>query len=204
MLGYGEHAGCESEITMDSQVEHLRELLGPRPVYLVGHSVGAVIVTLYASKYASDVLGLINVEGNFSSGDAFLSADLARKSSDEVEGLLHSYREDPAAWFGGTSDPYRIKSAQAILAFQPGLTVQATAASVVSVTGAPTWEPVLRTVFAHTPVDLVAGQTSRPDWHVPDWALAAARSYTEIAGVGHAMMFEQPETFGDTLATLIQ
>lgn len=51
-------------VTIDAQVEHLRELLGPVPVHVVGHSVGGVIAALYAHRYPDDVLGMINVEGN--------------------------------------------------------------------------------------------------------------------------------------------
>jgi len=204
LLGYGEHAASAEQITMDAQVEHLRELLGPEPVYLVGHSVGGVIVTLYADRYPDDVLGLINVEGNFSLADAFWSAELARKAPSDAEALLAAHRDDPAGWFGGTTDPYEIESARAMLAFQPASTLQATAASVVAVTGAPTWEPLLRAVFARTAVHLVAGEASGAGWNVPDWAITAARTYTEVPGVGHAMMFQRPEIFGNTLASLIR
>lgn len=102
--------------------------------------------------------------------------------------------------FRGTTDPYELASARTMLAFQLASTLQATAASVVTITGAPTWEQV----FARTPVHLVAGQLSRQDWHVPAWALAAAASYTELPAVGHSMMFQHPEQFGDAIAALIQ
>ena len=204
LLGYGEHTTTTEEITMDAQVAHLRDLLGAELVYLVGHSVGSVIATLYAHRHPNSVLGLVSVEGNFSIADAFWSAELARTPPDEAEALIATYRDDPAAWFGGTSDPYEIESARAMLAFQPTSTLQATAASVVAVTGAQTWEPLLRAVFARTPVHLVAGEHSRPSWHVPDWALAAAHSYTEVAGVGHCMMFQRPEVVGDLLAQLVR
>ena len=34
--------------------------------------------------------------------------------------------------------------------------------------------------------------------------LQAARSYTELPGVGHTMMFQQPEAFGDAVASLVE
>jgi lipase len=58
-------------------------------------------------------------------------------------------------------------------------------------------------VFAHTPVHLVSGERSRHGWNVPGWALAAARSYIELPGVGHTMMFERPEAFGNALVDII-
>jgi lipase len=204
LLGYGEHSATTEPVTMDAQVAHLRELLGREPVHVVGHSVGGVIAALYAHRYPDDVLGLISVEGNFTLADAFWSAEFAKKSAAEAAVLLGAYRADPAAWFGYTTDPYEIDSARAMLAFQPASTLQATAASVVAVTGASTWEPLLRDVFARTSVHLIAGEASRAEWNVPGWALTAASSYTELPGVGHAMMFQRPETFGDTLANLLR
>ncbi len=121
-----------------------------------------------------------------------------------AETLLASYRADPGTWFGGTDDRYQVACAGAMLAFQPASTLQATAASVVAITGNSTWEPLMRKVFARTPVHLVAGCLSGRDWHVPEWALAAAASYTELPDVGHNMMFERPEEFGDAVATLIR
>jgi hypothetical protein len=93
-------------------------------------------------RYPSDVPALINVEGNFSLADAFWSAELARKAPSDAEPLLAAYRDDPAAWLGGTTDPCEIECARAILAFQPASTLQATAASVLAVTAAPTLEPL--------------------------------------------------------------
>lgn len=204
LLGYGEHAATSEKITIEAQVEHVRTLLDDEPAYMVGHSVGGVITSLYAHQYPDDVLGLVNVEGNFTLADAFWSAELARKPAAEASALLEQYRADPAAWFGGTTNPYEIDSARAMLAFQPASTLQAMAASVVAITGAPTWEPLLRKVFSRTPVHVLAGETSRAAWHVPDWALQAARSYTELPNVGHTMMFQQPEAFGDAVASLVE
>ncbi|MHB8296793.1 MAG: alpha/beta fold hydrolase [Acidimicrobiales bacterium] len=204
LLGYGEHAATSEKITIEAQVEHVRALLDDEPVHMVGHSVGGVLTSLYAHQHPDDVLGLVNVEGNFTLADAFWSAELARKPAAEAAALLEHDRADPAAWFDGTTNPYEIDSARAMLAFQPASTLQAMAASVVAITGAPTWEPLLREVFARTPVHLLAGETSRAAWNVPDWALQAARSYTQLPGVGHTMMFQQPEAFGDAVASLVE
>jgi lipase len=204
LLGYGQHADSSEPVSVEAQVRHLGAVIGARPVHLVGHSVGGVIASLYAHEHPDYVLSVVNVEGNFTLSDAFWSAELAKMPESAAAGWLEVYRGDPAAWFGGTSDPYEIESAGAMLAFQPIRTLQAMAASVVEITGAPGWEQVLRELFANVPVHLVAGERSRAGWNIPPWALQAAQSYTELSGVGHAMMFQRPEAFGDVLASLLE
>jgi lipase len=204
LLGYGQHANTTEPVSIEAQIRHLDALVGDQPVHLVGHSVGGVIASLSAHEHPDHVLSVVNVEGNFTLSDAFWSAELAKKPASEAAALLEEYRSDPAAWFGGTSDPYEIDSARAMLAFQPARTLQAMAASVVEITGAPDWTPLLQELFADIPVHLFAGEHSRPDWNVPPWALQAAQSYTELPGVGHAMMFQRPEAFGDSLARILE
>jgi len=203
LLGYGEYANRSELVSIEAQVGHLEEVIGNQPVHLVGHSVGGVIASIYAHQHPDDVLSLVNVEGNFTLGDAFWSAALAKTPASDAATLLEEYRADPAGWFGGTSDPYEIRSTHAMLAFQPASTLQEMASSVVAVTGTPSWTPLLRDLFALMPVHLVAGEYSRADWHVPQWALQAAQTYTELPGVGHMMMFQRPEAFGDSLAGIL-
>ncbi|MEJ7757283.1 MAG: alpha/beta fold hydrolase [Nocardioidaceae bacterium] len=127
LLGYGENAATSTPVALEAQVKHLRELVGDEPVHVVGHSVGAVISTLYAHRYPGDVLELVNVEGNFTLADAFWSAELARKPAAEAEALLESYRADPGGWFGGTTDPYQLASTPGpCWRFEPASTLQAT------------------------------------------------------------------------------
>jgi len=206
LLGYGEHADTRTPIDIAAQVAHVRDLLGERRVHLVGHSVGGVIATAYAHRYADSVASLVNVEGNFTLADAFWSGQLAQQPSAEVEASLARDREDLAGWLRRAELPVTpewIAVADTVLRFQPATTMHAMARSVVSFTGAPAWEPMLRDVFAAVPVDLVAGGRSRAGWHVPPWALAAARSYAEIPETGHMMMFEDPELFGTAVARLL-
>jgi pimeloyl-ACP methyl ester carboxylesterase len=118
--------------------------------------------------------------------DAFWSAQLATKSPAEIEEIL---RAEPGIAHA--------------LDFQPATTVRAMARAVVEFTGDPGYEPMLREVFARTPVHLVAGAHSRTGWDVPDWALNVAASYTEIADAGHMVLDDAPEAFGELLARLL-
>jgi lipase len=206
LLGYGRYAGTRAPIDVDAQVTHVRETVGDRRIHLVGHSSGGVIATAYTHRYAGSVGRFVNVEGNFTLADAFWSGQLARRTPEEVAQGLARDRGDPAGWLRGAGidvSPERVAMAGAMLRHQPATTLHAMARSVVSYTGTAEWAAMLRDVFARVPVDLVAGGRSRAAWDVPPWALAAARSYTEIPDVGHLMMVEAPERFGTAVARLL-
>lgn len=212
LLGYGGEAGRDpADITIESQLEHLHALadraVPQGPVQLVAHSVGGVIAASFAHRFPDRVASFVNVEGNFTLADAFWSAKLADMAPGEVQQLLESDRRDPARWLrdaGVQPTPDRIRAAAEALAYQPATTIQATARWVVDLTGRPTYERLLREVFNKTPVHLVAGTRSRAGWNVPGWALQAAASYTEIPDVGHMVMLEAPEVFGETLVKLLR
>nr|WP_164904968.1 alpha/beta hydrolase [Streptomyces cyaneus] len=211
LLGYGPEVDVDPDgITIDAQVEYVRTILdngAPNTrVHLVGHSVGGVIAASFAHRYPGRVESFVNVEGNFTLADAFWSAQVSTKTPDQVNEMLEADRADPARWLresGIESTGDRIRSAAEALAYQPASTIQATARAVVEYTGVPSYEQVLHEVFERTPVHLVAGARSRAGWNVPEWALTAAASYTEVPDAGHMVMLEAPDSFGKVLAELI-
>jgi pimeloyl-ACP methyl ester carboxylesterase len=177
------------------------------PLHLVGHSVGGVIAAAYIHQHPDRVASFINVEGNFTLNDAFWSRQLAAETAEMVEQRIEASRSDPAQWLrdeGIEPTEERIVEAREALTYQPSSTVQATARAVVDFTGKPGYENLLRSVFRQHAVHLVAGARSRKDWDVPDWALEAAKSYSEIPGAGHMMMLEAPEEFGKALRHLLE
>ena len=206
LLGYGSLAGvAPATLTIDAQVEHVRAALvqafGARPVCLVGHSAGGVVASLLALRHPALVATVINVEGNFTLRDAFWSASLAEMAPADVVQLLDGWRADPAAWLLRSQlppAPPLLARAREWLAL-PATTLQATACSVVATTRPPAYLESLRQLFARAPVHLVAGERSRAGWDVPDWALAAAASYTVIPARGHLMMLEDAGEFGRVL-----
>lgn len=209
--GYGSAAADgEREVTIGHQVDFVRRLIDAEtpdePVHLVGHSVGGVIAAGYAHRFPDGVASFVNAEGNFTLADAFWSSQLAASTQSEVDGILAWIRSDPEQWLRAAGvDPTedRVRAAREALAFQPATTVHAMARAVVAYTGRPEYEAMLREVFERVPVHLVAGARSRPGWNVPDWALEAAASYTEIPGAGHMLMLEAPEAFGIELRRLL-
>lgn len=211
LLGYGSEIDADPDgITIEAQVEYVRAAIdNEQPnarVHLVGHSVGGVIAASFAHQYPHRVASFVNVEGNFTLSDAFWSAQVAAKTPDQVNTLLEADRADPARWLrdsGVEPTDDRIRSAAQALAYQPATTIQAMARAVVGYTGLPSYEHLLREVFQRTPVHLVAGARSRAGWNVPQWALTAAASYTEIPDTGHMMMLETPDSFGKILTELV-
>ncbi|WP_305857636.1 alpha/beta fold hydrolase [Balneatrix alpica] len=200
LLGYGEWAQTPHPIALWAQAEHLAAWLErhwpQQAVTLIGHSVGGVVAMLLAARWPQRVARVISLEGNFSLTDAFWSARVAAMSLEQVEQMLAGYRQDEVGWLAGAgiiANPQQQAWARSWLAWQPAATLQAMAQSVVAITGQPDYQQLLQQVMQRTPVHLIAGQHSREDWAVPDWALAQCASYQELQGCGHLMMLEHPQ-----------
>jgi pimeloyl-ACP methyl ester carboxylesterase len=191
LIGYGEHSAVPPEhISLPAQVAYLLELLETHRldrVHLVGHSVGGAIAVLFAHSHQERVAFIISVEGNFSLADAFWSAGVAQMAPFEVEQIMEEFRADLPAWLrrsGIEPAPEHLSTAERLLSNQPASTVQATAQSVVSITGDTTYEAAVRSVFESTLlVHLVAGERYR----------AARWAFDDV---------EDPQQFAKTVAAL--
>ncbi|WDM61363.1 alpha/beta hydrolase [Pseudomonas sp. NEEL19] len=211
LLGYGRLSGVTPcNVNIPSQIEHLHREIGKHAsggrVHLVGHSVGGVVAMLYARRYRDQVASITSVEGNFSLKDAFWSSSVAKMSAQETEALLAGYRANPKAWMeraGVASSQQRLEVAMAWLAHQPSSTVQAMARSVLVGTGGDDYHDALKAIFSSIPVHLLAGERSRAEWDVPDWAIAQSASITIMREVGHLMMLEQPQAFAQEIAQIL-
>ena len=145
------------------------------------------------------VLGIINVEGNFTLADAFWCAKIAAMSDAEWS-TEHTRRiSDPEGWLAKSDiaiTPQRLEWARGALANQPAETIQAMARAVVAETGDDGYLSRIRTVVERgLPLFLLAGEKSAPGWNVPEWARIAARDSVVQNGVGHMMMLEDPDEF---------
>ena len=208
LLGYGEHARYDGDISLPAQVEYLRRLLYERHIssaHFAGHSIGGAIAMLFARAYPERVRSVISIEGNFTLKDAFWSSSIAAAAVPEVQAALQADRADPAAWLqrsGVTPTPERIAAAESHLGNQPASTMHAMARSVVQITANPQYLDDVMTVLNNgTRVHLLAGERSRGDWDVPEFVLDNA-DLTLLPDTGHLVTIESPQAFADAVAAL--
>jgi len=138
--------------------------------------------------------------------DAFWSSSIAALRAEEAEPTIVKTLSNAATWLesaGVVASVESIARAETALAYQPWNTVWESAKAIVSTTGAPEYELMLRSVFGQIPVHLIAGEHSASGWHVPEWARNAATTDMVIPSVGHMMMLEKPQSFASALATVL-
>ncbi len=198
MLGYGEHRDVDpATLTIARQAAHIAAVLdglGERAV-LVGHSVGGVVAAHVAHAHPERVACLVSVEGNFTLNDAFASRRFAAMDDEELATHFARARREPAAWLRSMGlDPRHPapETAAALLDHQPPAVVRAMSRAVLDATSDDAYDALLRTVFAQTPVRLVAGARSRAGWDVPAWALACA-PLVVVPRCGHMVNLDAPE-----------
>lgn len=204
LLGYGVRPAAHdaADITLKGQALHVADYLRTQvrqPALVLGHSVGGAVALLAASLAPECVRGVISVEGNFTLNDAFWCGKIARMDAASWRVEYDRIRSDPAAWLrasGIEPTPERVQWARLILDHQPADTVAAMARAVVDETGGPAYLASVRALLGQGMVIcLLAGQTSRAGWDVPDWVAAAARHDIVLPDVGHMMMLEAPQAF---------
>jgi lipase len=210
MLGYGAQARVPVEtISIQAQADDLAAQIRVRGLAracIVGHSVGGAVAMLLARRHPEVVASLINVEGNFTLGDAFWTGKLAAMTLAEVDALLQSYQNDVNGWLiraGIEPTPERVAIADRGLRAQPATTIKAVAQSVIEATSKPSYlEDVSAVLDSDIPVHLFAGERSRAGWHVPESVQRRAASITVQPRTGHMMMLEEPEEFLELIANL--
>lgn len=212
LLGYGSNDSVDlGSLDLMDQANHVLSFMDSHKIEqanLVGHSVGGAIAVLITNQYPNRVKSLVSVEGNMTPPDAFWSANLAKKSIDEIQQLIDSYSSDVVGWISdagvpATSDTLRI--ATAWLENQPAETLKAQAQAVVNATSSSSdylkrLEVQLRNGLE---LHLISGSRSRDGWHIPDRIERGARSSTVIAECGHLMMLESPQKFANAVVNCI-
>ncbi len=153
---------------------------------------------LFADAYPEYVRRIVNIEGNFTLGDAFWSASVGRMSQSEADAMMEDFRADPLAWISSSVTapaPHLGPIAARWLAHQPASTLRAMGKSVVTTTGNDDYPTLLEKVFDRHPVYLLSGEHSREGWNVPDWALEKCAGDHTLANCGHLMMLDDDVAF---------
>jgi pimeloyl-ACP methyl ester carboxylesterase len=210
LLGYGENAEYDGDLTLLAQVEFLRKFLHEREiarVHIAGHSIGGAIAMLFARQYPGATESVISIEGNFTLKDAFWSKDIAQMPLGQVEANLEADRADPAAWLarsGVDATHERIAAAESHLQNQSAATMQSMARSVVDITSQPHYLDDVMTVLNNgTRIHLLAGERSRDAWDVPDFVLDNAE-LTLLENTGHLVTIESPGALARAVREIVK
>ncbi len=211
LLGYGCQRDADSRLlTLAGQADFLTayiERVTKPPVWLLGHSMGGAIVMMLAARRADLVVGIINIEGNFTLCDAFWSSKIAAMSCDDWHEQYAKMAGDPADWLRRcdiTVTDKRRLWASAILGHQSADTIQTMSRAIVLETESDHYGQTLKQVaLSDIPIHLVAGGRSAKAWDVPTFIREAAQTDRVISDAGHMMMLEQPDSFCSAISDMI-
>ncbi|MHC4695279.1 MAG: alpha/beta fold hydrolase [Planctomycetota bacterium] len=203
LLGYGKFRDVPAgPLTLQAQVDHVAErleLMGASDVWVLGHSMGGAIAVLLADQRPSLIRALINVEGNFTLKDAFLSRKIVAKRPEEWLDEYQALQSDIPAWVtrcGVSPTPQHVEWCKQLLLHQPAGTVYAMSKAIMTDTQQPDYlDAMHRVVDRGLPIHLIAGERSADAWDVPQFVRDAAVSYEIIPEAGHLMMLEEPDAF---------
>jgi len=157
---------------------------------------------LVAARYPVVVGAVVSIQGNFTLNDAFWSANLGRLTAAEATKEIAVLRDFPAKWVGNSMpnpSEEQVSSAIDWLNFQPVSTLKAIGRLFLETTDVPENLDTSRAVLENVSVSLIAGERSRSECDVPEWAISGARSFHVISGAGHLVPIEPPVE----IATLI-
>ena len=166
--------------------------------WLLGHSMGGAIVMLVADTDPDSILGIINVEGNFTLEDTFWSRKIISDPPDiwdkKYDRMLGDIPECLSRW-GISNTTQRVQWLRHVMANQPPSTVYAMACALVKETADPEYLQVVSRVVQRIPTHLIAGERSAAAWGVPEYVRKQAASNHLQPDTGHLMMLEQPAEF---------
>jgi pimeloyl-ACP methyl ester carboxylesterase len=186
--------------SLEQLADHLAAWLAPRPpAVLIGHSMGGVLVTLVAERIATPPRGVVDIDGNLSSGDCTFSARAAAWSVDEFaeRGFAEMRAEILAE---GARDPALHDYHAALCASSPWVFHQ-NAVDLVRLSSSDTL--AARLAALRCPALFVAG--------VPDGVCEHSRALLDRAGVrwvgvspaGHWIHVDPPDAFAREVAPFL-
>ncbi|MEX1826870.1 alpha/beta fold hydrolase [Luteibacter sp. CQ10] len=211
LLGYGAFAEAPiGHVSIAHQAAHLRQWIqreaGPTPAVLVAHSAGAAVAIAYAHNHPERVAAVVSAEGNLAPSDAFLSSRLAPMTVGGVEAWLAAARRNPGSLLA--SDEHRLSNMALArlsewLDHQGAQTIHGAARAVLMETLRPGYAADVMSVMAHVPTFLIHGERTPLGLGVPPRLRELAAQEFVIAGTGHAMVVERPESVAHVVAQVL-
>jgi len=201
--------------TQRDMVEDMHKLVSAegfkRPLVLVGHSLGGLLVRLYANTYPTEVAGVVLIDATpesilFAPGAAQARQDILAK----INGALNGAKEDmPVAPLPpGTPAEVQMAFTPSILRTlkQEYLAIDRVPASMRKPEGYGT--------LGHTPLAIIRrGKTALPpsatdkQWRKAQEAIASLStcSFMVVAKhAGHVIPYEQPQVVADTVQRMLK
>jgi pimeloyl-ACP methyl ester carboxylesterase len=186
--------------SLDHLADHLAAWLAPRPpAVLIGHSMGGVLATLVAERSSTPPRGVVDIDGNLSSGDCSFSARAAAWSLEEfVERGFGELRAEIVA--EGARDPALHAYHAALCAASPA-TFHRNAVDLVRLSSTDTLAARLGKL--RCPALFVAG--------IPDGVCEHSRALLDRDGVrwigiepaGHWLYVDQPDALADAVGPFL-
>jgi pimeloyl-ACP methyl ester carboxylesterase len=168
----------------------------PRPVVLVGHSLGGVIAQLIAERHPARVAKLVDIEGNLSSHDCSFSG---KAVAYELEAFIdHGFAERKNALMEA-ADPPTLRYAEGLAACDPS-TYHAYAKPLVRISEEETLAP--RLAALPMPVLYIHGQDAQRGLSGRSLEMLS-RAGVRVAAIGHAGHWPYLEDLGPFVGVLL-
>jgi pimeloyl-ACP methyl ester carboxylesterase len=196
--GYGRSPWPEGATSLPTLADHLASWLShSEPAFIVGHSMGGVLAQLVAER--THVKGIVNIDGNISSGDCTFS--LKAHAYSLADFRAHGFAALRAEVYADGAARPELRTYHAAMCFASPDVFHRHAADLVEMSATNTLAP--RLAALHCPVLFVAGV---PDGVCPETRRQLTEHKVRWVGIepaGHWVYLDQLDRFVDEVTAFL-